>query len=307
MRPLVLLGVALLTGATRTAAQTTPLVIFNAAALGPPFRDVLSAMTKRDPGVRPVQENSPSLEAVRKLTELDRVPDVLAVADETLLPQLVVPGHARWYVAFATNAMVLAYTDRSIGAREITTANWWQVLLRPGVRVGRSDPAVDPSGYRAIMAVQLAERHYRQPGLAAKLLAAMPSRYIRHAEADLSALVQAGELDYGWTYRSLAIAHGLQYVELPREIDQSAPALAAWYAQVAARIGGPPGTDSLTIRGAPITFALTVPARAAHAATGQAFARFLLSAEGRAILERSGLRALAAPVFHGDVPELVRR
>jgi molybdate/tungstate transport system substrate-binding protein len=47
--------------------------------------------------------------------------------------------------------MVLAYTERSAGAGEVNGANWWQVLLRPDVRVGRSDPALDPSGYRALM------------------------------------------------------------------------------------------------------------------------------------------------------------
>jgi molybdate/tungstate transport system substrate-binding protein len=112
----------------------------------------------------PAQENSGSLEAARKLTELGKVPDVLAVADYTVIDRLVRPVHATWQVMFARNAMVLAYTDRSAGAGEVNGSNWWQVMLRPGVRVGRSDPALDPAGYRALMVLQLAEAHYAQPG-----------------------------------------------------------------------------------------------------------------------------------------------
>ena len=133
--------------------------------------------------------------------------------------------------------MVLVYSDRSAGAKEITRDNWWQViLLRPGVRTGRSDPALDPNGYRTLMVTQLAERHYRQPGLAARLLAAMPPRYVRPKEADLVALVQAGELDYAWTYRNIAVATGLRSVALPPEVDLSDPRLEATYRQATVRV-----------------------------------------------------------------------
>ncbi len=283
----------------------TPLVVFNAGSLGPPFHDLLTAFATGR-GVVPAQENSPSIEAVRKLTELGKVPDVLAVADYSLLPTLVVPKYASWYVLFGTNAMVLIYSDQSIGAKEITTENWWQVLLRPGVRVGRSDFHVDPSGYRALMAMQLAERFYHQPGLTDKLVAAAPDQYMRHSESDLGALVAAGELDYGWTYESLARAHQLKFVRLPPELDLSAPRLSDWYAQASVRIPGAPGQDSLTLKGEPIVFAATVPTDAPHRAAGEAFIRFLLGQDGRAILDRSGFQALPTPVFRGDAPSSVR-
>src|SRR5262249_7973968 len=151
------------------------------------------------------------------------VPDVLATADVALFDRMVVPKHSDWYAVFGTNALVLGYGPHSVGRDRLTAESWWQVLLRPGVRTGRSDPSVDPSGYRTLMALQLVEQHYRHPGLAAQLLSAMPDRYVRRAEADLSALVESGELDYIWTYRNLALAHKLQFVELPREINLSDP------------------------------------------------------------------------------------
>jgi len=294
-----------LTGAARAQDAPTPLVVFNAGSLGPPFRDLLSEFAKGK-NVVPAQENSPSIEAVRKLTELGKVPDVLAVADYSLLPTIVLPRYASWYVLFGSNAMVLIYSDQSVGAREITTENWYQVLLRPGVRVGRSDFHVDPSGYRALMAMQLAEKLYKQPGLAEQLVAAAPEKYMRHSESDLGALVAAGELDYGWTYESLARAHKLKFVRLPPELDLSEPRLSDWYAQASVRIPGAPGQDSLTLKGEPIVFAATVPGNAPHRANGESFIKFLLGPEGKAILDRSGFEALPTPVFRGDAPASVK-
>ena len=266
------------------------LLVFNAAALGPPFRALADSLKGRVPDLDFRQENAPSLEAIRKLTSLGRVPDVLATADVALFDALVVPAHSSWYLMFGTNALVLAYGPKSEGRDGLTADTWWQVLLRSGIRTGRSDPSIDPSGYRTLMALQLAERHYAQPGLAARLLAAMPSRYVRHAEADLSALIQSGELDYIWTYRNLARAHQLEYLELPAEINLSDPARAAWYRQATARVArsGAAG-DSLTLEGAPILFALTVPDNAPHPARALDFVTMLLSPVGSTRIEKHGV------------------
>jgi molybdate/tungstate transport system substrate-binding protein len=278
-----------------------PLVVFNAGSLAYPFRELLAAFQSAHPAIQPMQESSGSLEAARKLTELQKIPDVVAVADYGVIAKLLMPRHATWYVTFATNAMVLAYTDRSVGAAEISGENWWQVLLRPAVRWGQSDPNLDPNGYRALMVFQLAEAHYRQPGLAARLSAALRPRYVRPSEAQLTGLLQAGELDYAWSYRSLAQTAGLKWVTLPPEVDLSDPKLASWYGQARVRLPGPrPGvTDSVEFRGEPIVYALTIPVGAPHPELAREFARFVLSAEGRAILTRAGFTLPAEPMFVG--------
>jgi molybdate/tungstate transport system substrate-binding protein len=285
------------------AAQSVsgPLVVFNAGSLAAPFRDLLAGFRERHPGVDPRQESSGSLEAARKLTELNRIPDVLGVADSAVIPSLLFPGHATWYATFARNAMVLVYTDRSVGAKEINGENWWRILLRPGVRTGRSDPQLDPNGYRTLLVAQLAERHYHEPGLEARLLAAMPPRYTRPKEADLVALVQAGELDYAWSYRSISLTAGLKAVSLPREVDLSDPALGAWYGQASVKVPGGTRnkTDSVTMTGAPIVYAMTIPTRAEHAAAAAAFVRFVFSADGQAVLRQHGFLLLDQPMVGG--------
>lgn len=307
-----LLGVLVLCGGTSVGvsqAVTGPLVVFNAGSLGVPFRDLLGEFRRNHPGVEPRQESSGSLEAARKLTELDRIPDVLGVADSLVIPAILVPVHTGWYAAFARNAMVLLYSERSAGAREINGHNWYEVLLRPGVRTGRSDPALDPNGYRTLLVTQLAEKHYRLPGLAARLLQAMPRRYLRPKEADLVALVQAGELDYAWSYRSIARSTGLRAVALPGDVDLSDPALGQWYAQAQVRLAGPGGAaDSLVVPGAPIIYALTIPRRAPNRAAAEAFVRFVFSPAGKAILERNGFLTLDQPIVGGsEIPAWLKR
>ncbi len=283
------------------SAVVGPLVVFNAGSLAKPFNDLLQAFERKFPGVETAQENSGSLEAARKLTELGKIPDVIGVADYGVISKILIPEHATWYATFARNAMVLIYTEQSIGASEINGQNWWQVLLRPEVRAGRSEPTLDPNGYRTLMAFQLAEKFYRQPGLAARLERALGSRYIRPKEADLTALVQAGELDYSWSYVSIARTAGLRYVDLPPEINLSQPDLAKWYGQARVQLPGArrAGADSVEFRGEPIVYALTIPLRAPHPQTAHAFIRFVFSPEGKSILEKNGFLVLDRPVPGG--------
>ena len=288
------------------AAQSGRLTVFNAGSLARPLRQALDLFARRHPGIEVAQENAGSLESARKLTELHKIPDVIALADEAVFPALLIPAHASWYVAFARNEMVLAFTDRSIGAAEISGANWAAVLQRPRVRTGRSDPALDPNGYRTLMVLQLEERRRGSAGLAAALLAAMPGRYVRPKEADLVALLQTGELDYAWSYRSVAQGAGLRWVDLLPEVDLSDPARAALYATASVRLPAGAGGDSITIRGAPILYALSVPDGAPNPGAGRAFVQWLLGPEGRSVLTESGFTVLDRPIVHGAVPDWLK-
>ncbi|MFL5402532.1 MAG: extracellular solute-binding protein [Gemmatimonadales bacterium] len=306
MRRLVaglILGTSLF-GTPTVSAQTDPsgpLIVFNAGSLAKPFGELLKAFKVKHPRVVPAQENSGSLEAARKLTDLGKIPDVIGVADYGVISRLLIPQYASWYATFARNAMVLIHTDQSIGAKEINGRNWWQILMRPDVRAGHSDPALDPNGYRTLMVFQLAEKFYHQPGLATRLERVFPPKYIRPKEADLTALVQAGELDYSWSYASIAKTAGLPFVELPREIDLSDPALAKWYAQAVVRVPGASrsGKDSVEFRGEPIVYALTIPTAAPHPETAAAFVHFVFSAEGLSIIRANGLTILERPLLAG--------
>ena len=274
-------------------------MVFNAGSLARPLRAALDTFARRE-GVAVAQESAGSLETARKLTELGNVPDLIALADADVFPRYLMPAHVDGYVEFARNRMVLAFTDRSRFANEISAANWWRVMLRPGVEVGRSDPELDPNGYRTLLVWQLTERLVGDRGLAARLERASPPRNVRPKEADLVGLLQAGEFDYIWSYESMAKGTGLRYLTLPDEVDLSSVDRAAVYANASVAVRGATNGAHVTFTGAPIVYAFAVPRAAPHRALGIRFASFLLSTEGREILRREGLDALEHPRADGD-------
>ena len=286
----VLLSASLLISCSgRDTRGNAPSVLVSyAGSLARPFGGALAEYSRRT-GVRVVTQTAGSLEAARRITELGDVPDLIALADEEVFTNLLVPAHVESYTVFARNRMVIAYTPKSRYAAEIDSVNWYRILSRDEVEVGRSDPSLDPNGYRAILVLRLAERHYRQPGLDRAVLARAPARNVRPKSADLVALLETGALDYAFAYESVARSTGLRWVRLPSVIDLGDESLSAEYARVSLRVPGATRNDSVSVVGAPIRYALAVPRRPPHPAEGERLRDFLLSPAGRKRLAEGGL------------------
>jgi molybdate/tungstate transport system substrate-binding protein len=290
-------GIALVggCGSRDTAAARDTVVVYVAASLAQAMRAVADSFERRQ-GAAVLLESGGSLEHARKVTELDRIPDVLLLADHEVFPQLLMPRHVESYTQFARNRMVIAYTPRSRFASEINAANWREVLQRPAVEVGRPDPDRAPAGYRTLLVLRLAEVHYREPGLAGRVLAHSPPRNVRGNAAELAGLLALGELDYIFEYESLARSHDFRYVTLPREVDLGDPALAERYGAATVRVMGRTPRDSVTFAGAPILYGLAVPRAAPHQAAAVRFVDFVLG-EGKPLLRAA----------HVDVLDTLRR
>jgi molybdate/tungstate transport system substrate-binding protein len=275
------------------------IVVFNAGSLARPLRAALDSFTAGTK-IRVEQENAGSVETARKLTELHRIPDLVGSADYQVFPKYLMPAHTSWYARFASNRMVLMYTPKSKFASTIDSTNWYKVLETKGVQTGRSDPALDPNGYRSLIVMRLAEQYYKQPGLADRLVANSSAHVVRPKEVDLMGLLQAGEIDYAWSYESVAQAARLPYVTLPRAIDLSDPADSELYARASVRIPGSSMKDSVEVKGEPILYGFSVPRNAPHKALGEKFAAFLVSDAGKRILAHEHLDALPVTIYVGD-------
>lgn len=279
-------------------ASDAKVVIYAAGSLARPLHvamDSLSAST----GMKFELEASGSLEAARKLTELGKIPDVVALADEEVFPQLLMPKHVTWFARFARNRMVLAKSARARFGAEINSDNWWRVLQRPGIEVGRADPDLDPAGYRTLLVFQLAERSHNSPGLAQALERSAPRRNMRSKSAELVALLQTGEIDYAWEYESVARSAGLTFVALGGSIDLGSDADSAAYAAVSVRVKGRRPGDTLVVRGRPINYALSIPPNAPNTPAAVQFVKFLLGEQGRRLMRSEYLDVLDVPTFIG--------
>jgi molybdate/tungstate transport system substrate-binding protein len=292
----LVLGFLLCCLAACGGSDARTLVVFNAGSLARPIRAALDTFAARE-GVTIEQESAGSLESARKLTELGKIPDLIALADADVFPRYLMPTYVSDYTLFARNRMVVAYTERSRHADAINAGNWHEVLTRPDVDVGRSDPDLDPNGYRRLLVWQLIARARGDSTLVARLEARAPARNVRPKEADLVGLLEAGELDYIWSYESMARAIGARYVLLGDSVDLSSTALESFYAnaQVSVR-GAGDSARSVVFEGKAIVYAFAVPLNAPHGDLGRRFAAFLSTDEGRAILRREGLDALDVPV-----------
>lgn len=252
------------------------LLVFVAASLNKPIQPVFDAYAART-GTVIQRESGASLEHVRKITELGRIPDVILLADDEVIGQLLVPAHTTWHAQFARNRMVLAYTDRSRRAKEITASNWTRIVRGKDVEVGRTDPDLAPVGYRTLLMFELAERYYREKGLASSLRSAAPKRNIRPNAAELAALLAAGELDYIYDYQSVAESNGFRYIVLPDAINLGDPRRAAEYATASVTVRGTKRGSSATFKGQPILYGLSVPTKAPHSAAAKRFLEYLTS------------------------------
>ncbi|BEP17386.1 tungstate ABC transporter substrate-binding protein WtpA [Pyrofollis japonicus] len=307
------------------------IVVCNAGSLILPLQELAKGFEKKY-GIRVLLEPSGSVLAVRKVTELGKNCDIVAVADYRLIPRMMVPDYADWYIAFASNSLVIVFTDKSRYAQEAMSSSGdlsvFRILARNGVRYGFSDPNLDPCGYRAVGVIGLASLETGNTSLLKSLIIdkirgaryevvngtlhiyippspeASGNLVIRPKSIDLISLLEAGSLDYAFEYSSVAVQHNLSYVELPPSINLADPGMASRYARVVVHIMA--GTDKeKAIPMAPIIYGVTVPKNAEHHKEAILFVKYLLS-EGRSVFEEMGQPFLEKPLGYGNLPEEIR-
>ncbi|UCE49198.1 MAG: extracellular solute-binding protein [Phycisphaerales bacterium] len=268
------------------------LIIFHAGSLALPFKKISEEFKKSHRDAKIVREIAGSRECARKITDLAKPCDVMASADYAVIDTLLIPDHADWNIRFARNEMVIAFLEKSRGSDLINKNNWYEILLRDDVTFGRSDPNLDPAGYRAVLGAKLAERFYEKPGLADRLLA-KDTKYIHPMSAELLALLEVNELDYIFTYRSVANQYELDFITLPDEINFKRLELAGYYKQASIRLTGKAKGSFVTRVGEPIVYGVTIPKNSPNPELALIFLAFLLDKDkGGAILKHNGLSSV---------------
>ena len=306
------------------AQQAKTVKVFHAGSLAVPLAEVESQFEALNPNIDVQRESMGSVKAIRQITDVGKRADVLASADYSLIPGMMYPEYADWYVRFATNDMVLAYNpDKSKYAAEITPNNWYEILRKEGVIFGFSNPNLDPCGYRSLIVMQLAELHYKDSRIFDDLvlnntaitisedvdgtfLITVPEDPkpntekvdIRPKSVELVAFVEEGGLDYAFEYRSVAVQHNLAFVDLPEQIDLSRIEYADTYKKVKVQTA-----DGKTKTGKPIVYGITVPKNAENPDMGSEFVKFVIGDAGQKIFADMGQSPIVPPEGSGNVPE----
>ncbi|MHA1834329.1 MAG: extracellular solute-binding protein [Candidatus Baldrarchaeia archaeon] len=252
--------------------------VLHAGSLTVHMEEFEEVFESEHPNVDVILKAYGSRQAAMQVAELKEKCDVLAVADYGVIEELLFPKNmATWYIAFASNEICIAFTNSSKYADEINATNWYEILLRNGVKFGHSDPNLDPCGYRAVIVMKLAEKYYNVPGLFDKLNSS-ENKIIRPKSVELIGLLEAGELDYAFEYLFVAKQHNLRYVQLPPNISLGDWKCADYYVTVNVTLSG--GTVKV---GEPILYGVTIPSTCKHRDLAIEFIKLMLGERGRQI------------------------
>jgi molybdate/tungstate transport system substrate-binding protein len=217
----------------------------------------------------------------------------MASADFAVIDKTLIPDKANWNIRFATNQLVLCFTDQSQFANEVSEKNWFEILKRKGVVWGHSDPNLDPCGYRSLMVMQLAEKFYNQPGLYDQLLANRPKENVKSKATELVALLKNGKMDYGWEYLSVAVQNDLKYVRLDDRINLGNYKFDEFYKQAQVKVTGKKPGTSIVRTGKSCTYGLTMIKESPNPGGALLFLQYLLDPEGGMLI----LKSMGQPPF----------
>jgi len=287
-----MLCVAIVTVLASAPAQAEPsgtLTIFHAGSLSVPLQAIEKNFEAMYPKVDVQRESGGSTKMARLISEVGKPADIMASADYVVIDKSLIPKFADVNIRFATNQLVLCYTDKSKFASEVNADNWYDILTRKGVIWGHSDPNLDPCGYRSVMVLQLAEKFYKKSGLYQKLLDNRPMENVRPKSVELVALLQSGNMDYAWEYLSVAVQHGLKYVVLDDHINLGNYAYDDFYKQAKVQVTGKKPGEFIDRVGASVTYGITILKDAPNREAAEAFMAYLLDPKGGlAILKDMG-------------------
>jgi len=342
MKKLSLLLLGLILSITLNACSTlstkkekTQLRVLFAGSLIIPFDDLEHAFEEQYPNIDVLMEGHGSIQCIRQVTELEKLADVVVVADYALIPLMMYEvknpetgqPYANWTIQFATNQLGLAYTPESAYSDEINTDNWYEILSRSDVLFGFSDPRFDACGYRSMMVGQLATSLYDEANLFFNLFGDRFTQSVRvqnsqesddlstiiipeilqpeennglimrGASVQLLGLLESGDLDYAFEYQSVSKQHNLKFLVLPMEINLSDPTHEENYGSVRVKLAFQRfATVNPEFEGKTIAYGLTIPSNAPHPELAIELVKFLLSAEGQAILQKHGQPPIVPPI-----------
>jgi molybdate/tungstate transport system substrate-binding protein len=192
-------------------------------------------------------------------------------------------------VPVASTQMVVVYSPHSRFAADFAAASrgekkWYEVLSEQGVRLGRTDPAVDPQGANVLLTLQLAAEYYHQPDLLKTIAGAPQNPSQIFTEPSLMSRLEAGQIDAAIGYASAAQSHRLPTIALPDEINLGNPDLQqSWYDRASITLD-----NGKTLHVQPLVFYAGVLTDAQQPELGRDFVAFLRGAQGQALFREHG-------------------
>ena len=287
------------------------LIIYRAGSLNSAFKPLLATFTCQT-GIQVKDVTMGSVDAARQITAGGQVADLYASADYSDIDLFMKPaGYADFNIVFAQDRMVLAYSASSVAESQLppitepnsapfnppnsipkASANWYEILTAPGVRIGGGVPFLDPGAYRAFLIFQLAQDYYKVPNLYNNLM----EHLVIPGKDNSSGPALGKRFDFQLIYEHSAQAIAktnpdFRYVDLPDEINLSDPARNSYYKHaviVLPGLGTPRSAQSIPVPGTRVAWGITLLKDAPNHENAVKFLQLLLSPAGTAALKENG-------------------
>ena len=193
-----------------------------------------------------------------------------------------------WAIAFASDQMTLAYSSATLqnpaanatvtacnsALAANTTAAWntcFTMLTSGPVKVGTGNPNADPSGYRGWIVLEAAGQAYaNNSSYYEDRLISNNGNVTAASAADLIAPLQAGQIQFLWIYKSSAIAHKLNYLQLPGRVNLGSSKYSSFYSKFSYQLATGVQTGGV------IRLWITVPADSTDTADSLQFVAFVV-------------------------------
>jgi molybdate/tungstate transport system substrate-binding protein len=214
------------------------------------------------------------------------------------------PKYTKWYVQYAGTSIVVAYNPKSKYAADFKAyadgsknicGLFSSTLQTSGLKLGRTDPNVDPQGRDFIYMLELAQTYCKLPSdTVAKILGTSDFGSAKssqiYAESALDSTLQSGQLDASSAFITQAIELHLDYIKLPDAISLASAADAAAYAKATVKL-----ENGMTKKGSPQVIDIT--SIGTPTAAGTAFIKYTLSPAGLAQYKQGGFTVLTPTAF----------
>ncbi len=259
-------AVAAVTFGVAGAATTSVVSVLYAGSLVTPMEGPIKAALSQQ-GVDFQGQGAGSKMLANLISAGAKNPDVFISVNPKLVTGL--GSKVKNATTFAATSLGIGWTDQSkyaslfsnVAAGKTTVL---AALSTPGLTIGRTDPKLDPKGEYTVTGMTIlagAEGEKRILGEPENNAQIFP-------EEDLLARIDTGQVDVGFFYRTEAVARGLHFASLPGKASMSEE----------------------------ITYTLAVMQSAPHPAAAAAFEKFILTGNGRLILQKAGIEYLATPI-----------
>lgn len=297
------------TTSTTTTSTKTPLYIWVADAYTAEAQFLGSSFQNATGITVPTPKGGGSFGLAREIASEGpnaQVSVFLPVALSAASPSYLGNYSSGWAIAFVADQLTIAYTNTSINnpyaqqalnyAKEAEAGNtsaWYdffQVLSSGKVKVGISDPNTDPAGFRAWITLELAGYEYaNNTFLFYNEMLSNKGNVTASNAAELVSPLEAGQINFLFIYKSAAIAKGLEYIQLPNQINQGDPSYSSLYSKFEYNLSTGP------VHGSPIYLFITVPKNANNQEEALQFVTYVI--ENSQSLSKFGLLPLSPAIL----------